>query len=405
MMKLFICLLLFASIVCVPGVVAQDLPQIFTLQDPLGVLTIAYPGGWLAEQREANFSYGVISNQPLVTTEKPIAQVEISIIAIGALAIEVDRSADNLAVAYFNGYQQSTLVEPQVAYGRVIPVQFGMDDTTFDGALMMLLEPSNILPIAARTKVSLGVAIEIDSNSLLFLEFLAAEGIAGQMRPVWQGMLESVTWNGIPLSNAAVREQVNVLESAALLRQKYVDLYEAQEPTPQSISGIDRRSEFILTASTMPVTFPRPRGWYPVELIPDVVRFESRRWPGAALTFRWLPAATLPAALSPAALPGLTLLHNVSMEPEYRMVDLLSFTWSGYPAAGITYQFPRRNLVGLRFAVSLPAGLVEISAESTPSQWTEMKLVLLAASSGLKFGETAIDFSELVRASNALTNP
>lgn len=396
---LLMVVILLLSGVVVPGIRAQEDAETLEVVDAAGTLIVAYPEGWAAETQEVDYTYATLSNLPLVTTDEPSVMVEIVILPIDRLAIPVDLQAENRAVSYFEQYQLSELVGEKAVFGAILPVQFGAGDDTFDGAMMAFLQPGNLLPIVADTKVSLAVAIELTEDRLGFMEFMAGEAIAGQILPTWLDMLDSLTWNGATLGNELVRQQALNLESGIALRQQYVELYEAQAPSPQSIMGLDSRSEFSLASGKTTVSFPRPQGWYPTQVSENVVQFESHFFPNSVIRFRWLPQET--GELTPDAL----LEQALADEPDAELVDSTIFEWSDYQGVGVSYRLPDDQQVAMRLKILLPEGVMEISAAGPPQDWVNLELVFLAMNSGLKIGEITLDFAELIQASNALLNP
>ncbi|NDJ85821.1 MAG: hypothetical protein GYB66_08040 [Chloroflexi bacterium] len=395
-----------------PGAIvrAQDdpppeLPREFVLPTDVGNLRLNYPAGWVTNSDPSPFPYATISNLPLAGTTLPTALVELALIPVNNL----DFSAANLevprAVAYFRGYKNTGIQAGTGAYGRVFAVPFGDGITTYDGAMMRLMEQRDNLPVASDTKISLGIAIDLTPETLLVIEFASTAQEADAMLPVWIAMVESLHWNDIEMTTGAVRGHYEDLENRAQLQAIYV---EQHEPDP-AYPAVDTATRYALvTAADTTITIPRPVGWLATAVSDRSLQFESPSFEKTRIAFRLIGQQEGATFTQPVPLiPGAILLNRIHQEPAPTLLDIHLFAWNQYPAGSVTYRLEEDRVAGWRvgFFLEDERVLVEIIVESPPGVWNEVRLVVFTVANGLVVDGVPLGGQTLLEVSNALRNP
>ncbi len=372
----------------------DDLTQTYRLEAEAGVVTIDYPEGWLADDSALGLAYVALNNIPLVSGPLPTALVEIAVMPLDGLPVEFDRNADNLGEAYLSAFQE--LPEREIAFGQLVPVVFG--DGSLEGAMIVLYQHDPQLPMAAENKIGLGLVIKVDEATLLIAEFQAVDVVADAMWPVWFAMLETMTWNSVPLVDNAVRERLGELEGPDDMRLLFATDYETLPAMP----AVDSRTGYTLEAGGAMVTLPRPRGWVG-EVASDEVVLRAREVPAAAIAFRWIPATEEVQSDEADEVQILSVL--VERTGEDQVIDTYLFMWEDYAAASLTYRAEDGTRVGLRVGVMLNGGLLEIYAEAQPGDWMLVQQTALVAGGGLTIEGEMLSFAQLVQAIAILGNP
>lgn len=367
-----------------------ELSETFRLETEFGVLSINYPAGWSVEGRESIFPYGAIDNQALIGRELASARVEVAVAAGALLPFVYDRSAENQGAAYLTAYQQARIEAKMGIYGRVVPVTLA---NGFRAGITTFVESDSTLPLIESTKVSLALVAAVNSETLLIIEMQAAQ--REDYNALWLAMLDTATWDGVTLIDDEVKTLMGNLDNPAILRRLFHEVYQ-QQP---SIPGPDPTIRYTLTVDDSVVSFVRPQGWFSVE-DEQQLTLQNVTMPNATLDFALVepndPNTT------PQAIPLATLLYGIR-ERGAEVIDLYSFEWAGYLAAGITYRLD--DVVGMQIGVLLPDGLLRLTAESLPSDWITVRSNLFVVGSSLAVNEVKLGLEPLLRSANALRSP
>lgn len=354
-------------------VLAQD-QETFTLETDQGILTIDHPAGWLIGNTDQSpLPYAFISNQALVNTTLPSALIELAVVPLTALPIEFDYNADNVALAYFQAFQESRTGFG--IYSEILAVEFG----NFDGAMMTFMEDDPTAPLSNRQKISLGLAVHIDAQTLLIMDFQAIAILAEQMMPTWQMMLESVTWNGASLVDQAVLTAFQNLEQPRHLRDRFLIAFEDQPDVPTA----DMNTRYEIETGTIIISFLRPFGWIATENDKGIV-LHNPTIDEATIAIRWWP-------------------DIMPTNDALTIIDTHTFTWNDHDAVGYTYQSD--TTVGARFGITLSEGMLEVGLDCQPADWQTVQLNLLVALSGLTVDGENLTLSDLVQSFNSLQKP
>ncbi|MCB9436464.1 MAG: hypothetical protein H6673_05640 [Anaerolineales bacterium] len=388
--------IVFLLLLCLlPNVaLAQDgsleLPETFQLDTESGTLSINYPSGWIVGGQGSAFPYGVIDNQPL--TGKPLAsaRVEIAVSPSAALPFSFDPQAENPATAYLEAYQRTRLGAGMGVYGHVVPVTLG---NGFTGAFTTFFESDDQLPLVEPTKMSLAMVAAINTETLLILEMQAVQ--SQDYMGLWYAMLDTLAWDGVALIDRDTKAALEGLDPSAMLRRLFNEFYQ----DPPLVPGPDPTIHYTMTIDDTVVDFVRPQGWYSVE-DDQQITLQNVNMAGASLDFAWVDPVD--PDTTPQAIPLATLLATLDARGA-EVVDLYSFEWGGYLAAGVTYRIGAA--VGMQFGLMIDDGVLQITAESLRQDWMTARGNLIVVVSSLTINEIKVGLDPLLRSINALRNP
>jgi hypothetical protein len=399
-------LLAVIGLVASPSISAQTddpivLGETYQLETATGTLLVNYPEGWLAEGvGPDNIPYVALHNRVIEDTSLPTMLVQIVVTQTTDLPITFDLGADNLSSAYFDAFRNVRLEEERGTYGDVVEVQFGNEETTYDGALMMLLETDSGPLLEAETKISIGLSVELDDSTLLIVEFQAGDDIFDATLPLWLAMIDTLIWEDVGLGNTAVREAYTSLENMEALQQRYLEIQDQQGGSNSNLQGVDRGDSYSLHASEREITVPRAVGWTENSREDDsVIRFEN---PDDASTFfelRWLEDDRM-------SIPMAVILQQIALEGSYEVFDVAIFSMDTMPCVGVSYRLENRQ-VGIRFGLALPnnGGVLEIVFQSQASNWLTLQGLLFGVLPELGIEDAPYNFPFLLQAYQSLQNP
>ncbi len=372
-----------ALAVALPQLALAQAPPTYTLTSEQGTLDIAYPPDWVVSRGQSSIPYIVISNQPTVTSTSPSAMVEIAIVPAENLQLDLDHQADNPASAYFQAFREARISAGYGVFSNVYELEFGSAGTHFDGAMMTFLEEDEATPLSSSRKINIGLAVVIDPATLLIVDMQSIDSQAEQMIPIWDMMIDSMTWNNRPLINNAVRGVYEDLESPTQLRQHYLALYEDQPDFPSA----DMTTRYEIDADTVVISFYRPRGWLAEENDYEIV-LQNATMAEAVITVRWFPNST-----------------TIPSDEKIDIIATETFTWGGFDANGFTYR--AEETIGAGFGIVLPdeAGILVIGLECLPADWQLVQMNLLVVAGGLAFDEEWLPLNDLVQVFNSLETP
>lgn len=367
-----------------------ELPETFQLDTEFGVLSINYPAGWIVGGQGSAFPYGVIDNQPLTGKTFASARVEIAVSPGAVLPFSYDPQAENPAAAYLEAYQQARLEARMGVYGQVVSVTLS---NGWQGAFITFIESDAQLPLTESTKVSLAMVAAVNDETLLIMEMQVVQ--SQEYMGLWYAMLDTLMWDGVVLVDSDSKAALENLDPSAMLRRLYYEFYQE----PPRVPGPDPTIRYTLTVDDTVVDFVRPQGWYAVEADQQLT-LQNINMAGASLDFAWVDPVD--PGTTPQAIPLATLLVDLDARGA-EVIDLYSFEWGGYLAAGVTYRIGAA--VGMQFGLAVGDGVLRITTESLRQDWMMAQGNLFVVASSLTINEVKLGLDPLLRSINALRSP
>lgn len=393
---------------------AQDgsvppLTQETVLQSDVGLMKMKYPEGWRSGNPfEVEATYLEIDNGS--DTASPTAVVEVIIASYSSLPFAFDTRTENPAEAYFTGFRSERVKNQAGVYGNILPVLFGPSLSPFPGAMMMLYEQADTNAyLPDEPVISIGVGVAIAENSLLILSFSTNIRDFEGWRNTWLAMLDTLTWNDVPLMNTTTRQRTANLENSA----RMIELYDRQFAAAPESNISTLAMTIGIDAGTHQISIFPPNGWqYTLDdgvTIPIILSPINSTKVFAAI--RWIPAGTAYAGLvirdeSPAAarlLLGTALVQDVRKLLQGGITEFTTFDWGGYTAAGVAYLFTS-GIPNIRFLIAVPNdGFIEITLQAFPTEWVQVGIAFDYILSTLTLDGVLLDSEAAIEARKTLS--
>ncbi len=407
-----ICLVMLGGIF--PSTHAQDDPvppltQLITLQNDAGKMTMQFPFGWRSgNPYEVEGTYVEVDNG--TDAAAPTVAIEAIITPFDSLPVAFDTRTDNSAEAYFLAFRSARLENRYGVYGRVIPALFGPSLNPYNGAMMMMLERTGASPYLSEKRViSIGVGISIAKNALLILSFQSyAEDFEG-WRNTWLVMLDTLTWNDVPLMNATSRLRTANLEDSFTMESLYTTLF--PDASDENISTL--AVPITITSSDHSVLIFPPNEWQ--HTLDDGISAPILLSPidssSAFAALRWIPAGSgygglviHDSTLTSAQLSvGAALVNEITRELRGSVIEVKTFDWGGYAATAVAYQFAS-TVPNIRFLIAVPDdGFIEITLQALPTEWVQIGIAFDAILSSLTLDGVLLDSEAALKAHRELS--
>lgn len=378
---LAICMFVLGGMV--PPTQAQDGPlppltQMITLESAVGTMTMQFPFGWRAgNPYEVEATYIEVDNG--TATAPATAVIEAIIAPYDSLPFDFDTRADNPAESYFLAFSRQRLQDRYGVYGRVIPARFGPSLDPYNGAMMMTLERPGSSPYLYDERViGIGVGIAVAENTLLILSFQShVEDFEG-WRNTWIAMLDTLTWNDVPLLNTTSLERTTNLEDSITMEGLYSTLFPDNATGNVSTLAVP----IVITTPNHSLSLFPPNGWQhtmddgisnPIVLSPieSTTTFAAIRWIRAGTGYGGLVIHDESMAAA-RLLMGAALFQEITANLRGGVTQATTFEWGGYAAAAVAYQFTS-SVPNIRYLIALPEdGFLEVTLQALPTEWVQV---------------------------------